>query len=74
MKLFGTTTSPFVRRVRVVAAELGVAVDRVDTATEAGMAALRGASPIAKVPVAIVDERLLYDSRVIIDWLVTRES
>jgi len=71
MKLFGTTTSPFVRRVRVVAAELGVAVDRVDTATEAGMAALRGASPIAKVPVAIVDERLLYDSRVIIDWLVT---
>jgi len=71
MKLFGTTTSPFVRRVRVVAAELGVTVDRVDTATDAGMAQLREVSPIRKVPVAVVDGKLLYDSRVIIDWLVT---
>jgi glutathione S-transferase len=71
MKLFGTTTSPFVRRVRVVAAEVGEAVDRVDTATDAGMAQLREVSPIRKVPVAQVDGRLLYDSRVIIDWLVT---
>ena len=41
MKLFGSTTSPFVRRVRVVAAELGEPVDRIDTAAEAGQAALR---------------------------------
>jgi len=71
MKLYGTTTSPFVRRVRVVAAEVGEAVDRIDTATDAGMAQLREVSPIRKVPVAVVDGRLLYDSRVIIDWLVT---
>ena len=71
MKLFGTTTSPFVRRVRVVAAEVGETVDRVDTATDAGMAQLREVSPIRKVPVAQIDGRLIYDSRVIIDWLVT---
>jgi len=71
MKLYGTTTSPFVRRVRVVAAEVGEAVERVDTATDAGMAQLREVSPIRKVPVAVVDGKLLYDSRVIIDWLVT---
>lgn len=71
MKLYGTTTSPFVRRVRVVAAELGVEVDRVDTAPDAGQAALREVSPIRKVPVAVVDGRLIYDSHVIIDWLVT---
>jgi glutathione S-transferase len=71
MKLFGTTTSPFVRRVRVVAAEVGEAVDRIDTATDAGMAQLREVSPIRKVPVAVIDGKLLYDSRVIIDWLVT---
>ncbi len=71
MKLYGTTTSPFVRRVRVVAAEVGEPVDRVDTATDAGMAQLREVSPIRKVPVAVVDGRTLYDSRVIIDWLVT---
>src|SRR6478609_2897487 len=71
MRLFGTTTSPFVRRVRVVAAEIGESIDRVDTATDEGMAQLRSISPIRKVPVVIVDEKLLYDSRVIIEWLTT---
>jgi glutathione S-transferase len=71
MKLYGTTTSPYVRRVRVVAAEVGEPIDRVDTATDAGQAALREVTPIRKVPIAIVDGRTLFDSRVIIDWLVT---
>ncbi len=71
MKLYGTTTSPFVRRVRVVAAEVGVELERIDTATDAGQAQLREVSPIRKVPVAVVDGRTIYDSRVIIDWLVT---
>ena len=71
MKLYGTTTSPYVRRVRVVAAEVGEAVERIDTATDAGMQALREVPPIRKVPVAIVDGRTLFDSRVIVDWLVT---
>lgn len=71
MKLYGTVTSPFVRRVRVVAAEIGCAVERIDTATEEGQAALRQVTPIRKVPVAVVDGRMLFDSRVIIDWLTT---
>jgi len=73
MKLYGTTTSPFVRRVRVVAAEVGEAIERIDTATDGGMAQLREVSPIRKVPVAVIGDRTLFDSRAIIDWLlVTR--
>ena len=71
MRLYGTTTSPFVRRVRVVAAELGVDVSLTDTAPAEGQAALRAVSPIGKVPVAELDGRTLWDSRAIIDWLVT---
>jgi glutathione S-transferase len=71
MKLYGTTTSPFVRRVRVVAQEVGLTVDRVDTATDAGMAQLRELTPIRKVPIAVVDGRMLFDSRAIIAWLTT---
>lgn len=71
MKLYGTTTSPFVRRVRVVAAELGVAYELLNTAGEPGAAALRAVTPIGKVPVAVIDGRTLFDSRVIIDWLTT---
>ncbi len=71
MKLYGTITSPFVRRVRVVADELGCPLELVDTATEAGQAALRAVTPIRKVPVAIVDGRTLFDSHVITSWLTT---
>jgi glutathione S-transferase len=71
MKLYGTMTSPFTRRVCVVAAEIGEAVELVNTASEAGQATLREISPIRKVPVAIVDGRTLFDSRVIVDWLIT---
>jgi glutathione S-transferase len=71
MKLYGTTTSPFVRRVGIIATEVGEPVEWVDTASEGGQAALRELSPIRKVPVAIVDGRTLFDSRVIGDWLTT---
>lgn len=70
MKLYGTTTSPFVRRVRVVAHELGETIEWIDTAGEAGQQALLAITPIRKVPVAVVDGRTLFDSHVIIDWLV----
>lgn len=69
MKLYGTTTSPYVRRVRVVAHEIGQPIDRIDTAPDAGQAQLRAVSPIRKVPVAEVDGKTLFDSRAIIDWL-----
>lgn len=71
MKLYGTTTSPYVRRVAIVASELGEPLEWVDTATAAGQAELRERSPIRKVPAAIVDGRTLYDSHVIVDWLIT---
>jgi glutathione S-transferase len=71
MKLYGTTTSPFVRRVQVMAIETGQPLERIDTATDAGQAQLREISPIRKVPVAVIDGRTLFDSRTIIDWLVT---
>jgi glutathione S-transferase len=71
MKLYGTTTSPFVRRVRAVAHEVGEPIDRIDTGPDEGQAALREVSPIRRVPVAVVEGRTIYDSRVIIEWLTT---
>ncbi|XXT15832.1 glutathione S-transferase family protein [Sorangium sp. So ce429] len=75
MKLYGSFTSPFVRRVRVVAAELDVGVELINTATEEGQAALRAVTPIWKIPVAEVEvpgggRRVIFDSHVILDWLV----
>lgn len=70
MKLLGTTTSPYVRRVRIVAAELGVPCEVVSTASEAGQSALRAATPIRKVPTALFGDEVVFDSHVIIERLV----
>ncbi|MFO0727345.1 MAG: glutathione S-transferase family protein [Myxococcota bacterium] len=69
MRIFGTTTSPFVRRVRIVAEELGYPVEMVDTNTPDGQAELRRLSPIWKVPAALIGDRVVYDSRAIIDLM-----
>lgn len=55
MILYGTTTSPYVRRVRIVAESLGVTYKLIDTATDQGQAELRRISPAWKVPVALID-------------------
>jgi glutathione S-transferase len=70
MKLYGTTTSPYVRRVRALALEVGLPTELVDTATDAGMAALRDVSPIRKVPTARIDDKTLWDSAAITDYVV----
>jgi glutathione S-transferase len=70
LTLIGTTTSPFVRRVRVVALEKGIPLTLIPALTDEGQAALKKASPVWKVPVATFDDgRIVYDSRVIIDEL-----
>jgi glutathione S-transferase len=78
MKLYGTTTSPFVRRVRVVAHEIGVPIELVNTAPDEGQAALRAVTPIRKVPVMVIADgarpRTLFDSRAIIEWLKTNRG
>jgi glutathione S-transferase len=72
MRLYGTTWSPYTRRVRIVARELSTNVELVDTSTEEGERELRAVSPLRKVPVIETNEGLIYDSHVIIDWLLAR--
>jgi glutathione S-transferase len=74
LKIYGTTTSPYVRRVRVVAYELGLEHELIDTSSDAGQAELRRRSPIWKVPTADLDGELVFDSRVICDLLVARHG
>lgn len=74
IRLYGTVTSPYVRRVRIVAEELGLPITLIDTAVEAGQAELRSKSPIWKVPAAEIEGRLVFDSHVITELLLAREG
>jgi glutathione S-transferase len=74
IRLYGTVTSPYVRRVRIVAEELGLPVTLVDTALEAGQAELRSKSPIWKVPAAEIEGQMVFDSHAITELLLLRSG
>jgi glutathione S-transferase len=72
--LFGTKTSPFVRRVRVVALERNIPFRLVDVNEPQNQARLRSLTPVWKVPTAVFEGGLVvWDSRVIVEHL-TRDG
>jgi len=74
MRLLGSLTSPFVRRVRVVGLELGVTLEFVDTTTPEGRAALTRLSPLQKIPVLEVGGVGVLDSHAILDLLLAQHG
>lgn len=74
MKLFHAALSPFVRKVRVAAMELGLD-DRIELVTVATTpvamnADLAKVNPLGKVPALVTDDGdLLFDSAVIVEYL-----
>ncbi len=74
MKLYGTTTSPYVRRARIVATELGVPFELVSTVGDEAEKALRELTPVWKKPIAEIDGEVICDSHVIIEHLLRRHG
>ncbi len=70
LTVFGTTTSPYVRRVRIVAQEVGVDVELVNTFEDDGQARMRAINPIWKVPTASVGGLHMFDSSTICRYLI----
>jgi len=64
--------SPYARKVRIAAAELGLA-DRIElSATDTADPAdpIRGQNPLGKIPTLLLDDgSAIYDSRVIVAYL-----
>ena len=75
LKVYGTTTSPYTRKIRILGGAAGLAVDLVDTRTEEGAAALARVSPLGKVPVVeLPGPVVLPDSGLIAAWLWTHHA
>lgn len=72
MKLIGSLTSPYVRKVRIVLAEKKIEFDMiVDSPWEAGNHVAES-NPLGKVPVLLMEDgSALFDSRVIVEYLDT---
>jgi len=72
MKLLGSLTSPFVRKVRVVLAEKKLDYEFVLEDVWSGDSQIQKFNPLGKVPCLVMDDGgSLFDSRVIVEYLDT---
>jgi glutathione S-transferase len=70
MKLIGTQTSPYTRKVRVVLAEKRIDYQFEEDAPSDPHTRVPESNPLGKVPVLVMDDgSALYDSRVIVEYL-----
>ncbi len=70
MKLIGSLTSPFVRKVRIVAMEKHIDLDFVLDVPWQPDTRVPESNPLGKVPVLVMDDgNTLFDSRVIVEYL-----
>jgi glutathione S-transferase len=70
MKLVGSLTSPYVRKVRVILAEKGIAYDFVEESAWSPTTTVPRYNPLNKVPALVLDDGdSLYDSVVICEYL-----
>lgn len=72
MKLLGSSSSPYVRKVRVVMAEKKLDYDFVPEDVWAAQTTIAESNPLGKVPCLIMEGgEALFDSRVIVEYLDT---
>ena len=69
MKLYFSPPSPFSRKVRVVAHELGLKLEEIETSSRGNME-FRKINPLGKIPALVLDDgSTLFDSPVICEYL-----
>ena len=72
MKLIGSTSSPYVRKVRIVMAEKKLDYDFVTEDVWADDSTISQSNPLGKVPCLVMEGgEALFDSRVIVEYLDT---
>lgn len=70
MKILGSPGSPFVRKVRVIAAEKGIPVEYVIERPNVDGSRIPALNPLGKIPVLLLDDgEVFYDSVVIGEYL-----
>ena len=72
MRLIGSLTSPYVRKVRIVMAEKKLEYKFVSENVWAGDTQIGASNPLGKVPCLVMDgQDAVFDSRVIVEYLET---
>ena len=72
MKIIGSSTSPYVRKVRIALAEKKIDCELIDDSPWETTSMVPTYNPLGKIPVLVLDDgTTLFDSRVIVEYLDT---
>lgn len=72
MKLIGSTTSPYARKVRIVLAEKKLEAEFVEENVWTPNTQIHQSNPLGKIPCLVIDgQEAVFDSRVIVEYLDT---
>lgn len=74
MKVYGSTPSPYVRRVRMMLEGMDYQLESVDVYDNAGRAAYGEITPIKKLPVLVDGDQTIFDSHVICEYLRRKQG
>lgn len=74
MKLIGSTTSPYVRRVRLLLEGQDYEFELVKALGPDGPKTLAAYTPIKKIPILLIDQMCLFDSSIICEYLLEKKS
>lgn len=74
IELYGSVTSPYVRRIRMLLEGQDYAFKQVNIYDAGERSEFSEISPIRKLPVLKVDNQVIYDSGVIADYLLRQSS
>ena len=72
MKLVGSLTSPYVRKVRVVGIEKKLDLEFVAEDVWSASTTIAHLNPLGKIPALVLDDGVVFDSRVIVEYLDAR--
>jgi len=75
MKLYYSPTSPYARKVQVVAHEMGVPLELESVAIHSASSDFGKINPVHRIPALVLDDgEVILDSRVICEYLITTQG
>ncbi len=74
MKLIGSTTSPFVRKVRLLLEGQDYEFETLKALSPEGVKKLESYGPVRRIPILIDGEKVIFDSSLISEYLLAKKS
>jgi len=74
LKLIGSTTSPYVRKIRLLLEGQDYEFETLQALSPEGVKTLKSYGPLMRVPILIVEDQKIFDSTIIAEYLLEKKG